>query len=109
MGAHQLQKVEGLPTLDQLNDPAWHGTLRLEGPKTKTRAEMLQWYQQLLKRPQSCSIVTDYSFGGSASQRYDFNNCLLTGYCLTCLEGSSSQECEETVTLKVEGPNVPKK
>ncbi len=104
-GAHELKKVEGLPSVEQLRNRDW-ASLRLEGPTTKTRVQMLEWYKQLSKppqpKPQPCSIVVDYAFpGGSASRRYDFTDCFLTGYCLPCLEAGSGPECQETVTIHV--------
>jgi len=73
----------------------------LIGPVTKSRKDMLKWYQATVKGDDYRRNVSIIIHGpdGKETHRYNYIDCFLTAYRLTELDAESEKECEEEVHI----------
>jgi len=75
--------------------------ITLVGPVTKTRKDMLKWYQNTVKGEDHRRNISIILLGqdGQEIYRYDYNDCFLLHYRLTELDAESDNVCEEEVQI----------
>jgi hypothetical protein len=81
----------------------------LTGPLTPGRQKLLEWYTDTVMgtNPFRNVIITEINKDSSMGRRFEYQDCLLTGYEFPELRADSGELLEETVVIKPQRLEAP--